>query len=141
MRLYAESSAVLSWLLAEPDSEDVRSALATAELVLASDLTLIECDRVLIRAVTMGELREGPAADRRAVLGRAFAHWAILSLVAEVVERARRPFPTEPIRTADALHLSFALFARSLVPGVRLLSRDERIRACARELGLELLPE
>jgi hypothetical protein len=30
--------------------------LQRAELVLASDLTLVECDRVLIRAVSTGEM-------------------------------------------------------------------------------------
>lgn len=32
--------------------------LAQAELVISSDLTLIECDRVLIRAVVLDELHE-----------------------------------------------------------------------------------
>ena len=49
LNLYAESSAVLCWLLDEPRAPEVREALASAELVLASSLTLIECDRVLIR--------------------------------------------------------------------------------------------
>jgi hypothetical protein len=33
-------------------------------MVLASDLTLIECDRVLFRAATLGEFTEADAADR-----------------------------------------------------------------------------
>lgn len=44
------------------------------------------------------------------------------------------------IRTLDALHLSYALFARSLVAETRLLSRDARIRDSAVELGFEVLP-
>lgn len=56
-------------------------------------------------------------------------------------ERARRPFPREPIRTLDAIHLAFALLARSLVPGARLLSLDERLRASGEELGLSVSPE
>jgi hypothetical protein len=31
--------------------------------VIASDLTVLECDRVLIRAVTLKEIREAAAAD------------------------------------------------------------------------------
>jgi hypothetical protein len=42
--------------------------LAAAELVLSASLTAIECDRVLIRAVTLGRLPEAVAAERRAVL-------------------------------------------------------------------------
>jgi uncharacterized protein with PIN domain len=140
LSVYAESSAVLAWLLGEADSEVVRAALGEAELVLASELTLIECERVLIRATKAGQLSEAMASDRRARLSQAAEHWAVLGLTAEVSERARRPFPQEPIRTLDAIHLSSALLARSLVPEARLLSLDERIRASGRELGFEVLP-
>lgn len=140
MNLYAESSAVLSWLLGERRSEPVRGALAGAELVLASELTLIECERVLVRGVATGQIDEAAAADRRARLRQVSQHWAILGLEPEVSERARRPFPLEPIRTLDALHLAFALFARSLVPETQILSLDERIRACGGDLGFAIIP-
>ena len=54
MTLYAESSAVLAWLLGEPSGRVVRERLATAAIIIASDLTLIESDRVLQRAVAPG---------------------------------------------------------------------------------------
>ncbi len=141
MNLYVESSAVLAWLLGEPEGTDVRERLGQAEIVLASDLTLVECERVLIRAGAIGRIGEADAADRRGRLIQAAEHWAVLRLGEEVVSRARRPFPTEPIRTLDALHLAAALQARSLVPGTLLLSLDDRIRAAARELGFEVVPE
>jgi len=130
----------VSWLLGEPPSTRVREILGAAELVVASDLTLIECDRVLIRATTMAALTESAAADCRAWLRRASDHWTILSLDAEIVERGRRPFPGEPIRTLDAIHLATALAARAMIPGLALLSLDERIRATGRELGFGVLP-
>jgi hypothetical protein len=49
MRISAESSAVLAWLLGEDSASRVREVLLAAELVISSDLTLIECDRVLNR--------------------------------------------------------------------------------------------
>jgi predicted nucleic acid-binding protein len=140
VNLYAESSAVLAWLLGEPGSDMVREQLAAAEIVLSSDLTLVECERVLIRAQTSGRISETAMADRHGRLVRAAEHWAVLSLGDEIVRRARQPFPLEPIRTLDALHLAAALHARSLVPETRLLSLDDRLRDCARELGFELLP-
>jgi predicted nucleic acid-binding protein len=127
-------------LLGEDSSGVVREALSTAELVLASDLTLIECERVLIRATGGGHLSEAQAADRRGQLRLVAQHWTLLHLDDEIVERARRPFPREPVRTLDAIHLSTALVARTHVSELLLLSLDERIRSCARELGFEVMP-
>lgn len=141
MNLYAESSAVLAWLLGEPSANAVRDALRRAELVAASDLTLVECDRVLIRAVTTGEIDEAAAADRRALLNSASGHWQLWRVSLEITERARRPFPTEPIRTLDAIHLASALAAKSVIPGVQVLSLDERIRRAAKNLGFSLQPK
>ena len=140
MNLYAESSAVLAWLLGEDAAPRVRALLSKAELVIASDLTLLECDRVLIRAVVHGEVDEAAAADRRAHLNAAAAHWHMLRVSAEIVDRARQPFPAEPMRTLDAIHLSSALAARAGVAGVELLSLDERIRRAGQQLGFRLLP-
>jgi predicted nucleic acid-binding protein len=140
MNLYAESSAVLAWLLGEDAAPRVRELLSKAELVIASDLTLLECDRVLVRAVVLGEVDEAAAADRRAHLNRAAAHWHMLRVSAEIVERARQPFPAEPMRTLDAIHLSSALTARAGVAGVQLLSLDERVRRAGQQLGFRLQP-
>ena len=55
--------------------------------MLASSLTLIECERVLIRAVALNLLPEAVAAERRAVLARTTDHWVTFDLDAEVVEQ------------------------------------------------------
>jgi hypothetical protein len=141
MSLYVESSAVLAWLLDEPAGAFVRETLAQTDVVIASDLTLIECDRVLHRAASIGDLTETEAADRRACLTTAAAHWHVLHLGPEIVDRARQPFPGDPVRTLDAIHLASVLVARSAVVGLRLLSLDDRIRGAGKKLGLTLLPE
>jgi PIN domain len=140
MRIYAESSAVLAWLLGEDAAPTVREILGRAELVIASDLTLLECDRVLIRAVALADIEEAAAADRRAHLNAAAAHWHVFRLSTDIVDRARHPFPVEPIRTRDAIHLASALAARSGVAGVELLSLDDRIRRAGAQLGFHLQP-
>ena len=140
MNVYAESSAVLAWLLGEDASPRVREVLAAAAQVLASDLTLIECDRVLIRAVALGEITEADSADRHAQLSAAAAHWHVMRVSEEIVERARRPFPGEPVRTLDAIHLSSALAARAAIAGVHVLILGDRVRGAARRLGLQLQP-
>jgi predicted nucleic acid-binding protein len=140
VNLYAESSAVLAWLLDEPNAPSVRRLLGEAEVIVASDLTLIECDRVMLRAVALRELTEAEAADRRAHLIAAAAHWQVLRIAAEIVDRARQPFPGDPIRTLDAIHLASLLVARSAVVGLRLLSLDERVRQAAKGLGVAVEP-
>ena len=140
MTLYAESSAVLAWLLGEDAAPRVREFLRSANLVMASDLTLLECDRVLIRAVALGEIEEATAADRRAHLNAAAAHWQVLRLSRDIVDRARLAFPAEPIRTLDAIHLASALAARSAVAGIELLSLDDRVRRAGAQLGFRLQP-
>jgi predicted nucleic acid-binding protein len=141
LNIYAESSAVLAWLLGEEADCRVREVLRRAALVAASDLVLLECDRVLIRAVALGEIDEATAADRRVLLNAAAAHWHLWRVSSEIVDRARRPFPVEPVRTLDAIHLASALAARSAVPGIELLSLDDRIRQSGKLLGFRLQPK
>jgi hypothetical protein len=78
--------------------------------------------------------------DRRRILAKASAHWHRLPLRDEIIERAKRPFPVEPVRTLDAIHLASALVARSAVPDVALLTLDRRIRDAGLGLGFEVVP-
>jgi predicted nucleic acid-binding protein len=128
-------------LLGEPGAAPVRAGLGEAELVLASDLTVIECRRALIRASAAGALPEATAQKRRAHLRRTLEHWILFRLEEEIVERASRAFPLEPIRTLDAIHLATALLAQSLVPDLALLSLDDRVRENGARMGFRLLPE
>lgn len=140
MNVYAESSAVLAWLLGEPAARAVLDLLGRAVTVVTSDLTLVESDRVLIRAQQEGALSEAERADRHAALAAASVRWHILRLGPDVVDRARRPFPVEPIRTLDALHVASALMARDALPGLTILTLDDRIRAVGRQLGFDVVP-
>jgi predicted nucleic acid-binding protein len=141
LKLYAESSAVLAWLFGENAGGMIRNLLSGAEIVVSSDLTVVECERVIIRSEKVGGVTEAQAADLKAVLRQAVARWHLSHLHDEVLERARRPFPREPIRTMDALHLASALLFRSAVSGVAVLSLDDRIRTNALELGFAVFPE
>lgn len=140
MNLYAESSAVLSWLLGEEDGATVREHMESAEGVFSSELTLVECRRVLVRLVALGEAKEAAVADRRAELDGMAAHWNRLRVTDAVLERAQRPFPDEPVRTLDTLHLASALVLREAQPGLTLLSLDRRVRRAGVGLGFEAVP-
>ncbi len=140
MIVYAESSAVLSWLLGEPPGPAVRRTLEAAEFVVASDLTLVECDRAFHRVHSLGELSTERFVELRSELVRLASGWVLLRVSDEIVERARDAFPEGPIRSLDALHLASALHTAALIPETALLTHDERVRRCALALGLRLLP-
>jgi predicted nucleic acid-binding protein len=139
--LYLESSAVLGWLLDEPSAPAVIASLQAAERLVASILTVLECDRALLRAATTGRIPEADVALRRGRLEMAARRWSIASVLPEHVERARRPFPHEPLRTLDALHLASALHFHRELAGVTVLALDARVRRNAEALGLALLPD
>lgn len=140
MNVYAESSAVLAWLLGDDRGGRAGQEIAGADLIVTSDLTLIECDRVLNRAAALGERSDAEAARRRAIVSAASEHWVVLAIDSEVVARSRQGFPREPVRTLDAIHLSTALLARNLVTELQVLSLDERIRGNAAALGFDVAP-
>lgn len=141
MIVYAESSAVLAWLLGEPRGDLALQALAGADFVVASELTLVECDRVLHRAANLDELSAIQVLDCRATLRRVSEHWILLRLSSDIIERARGPFPAEPIRSLDALHLASMLDTVAEIPETSLLTLDQRVRKCGQALGLRLLPD
>ncbi len=144
MTLYAETSAVVAWLLDEERAG--RAGLAWSQLVAAdavhtSDLTLVECDRTLRRAVATGRISASESLRLHAIVERASAFWTLHAMDAEVVERSRRSFPCEPVRSLDAIHLATALVVRNLSPEVQVLSFDDRIRDNATALGLDVVRE
>lgn len=140
MIVYAESSAVVTWLLAEERCDEVAAILESAEHVVVSDLLFVECDRAFIRALTVDRLEDRQYAALRQELVDFSSHWETQRLSQVVLDRSRQPFPLEPVRTLDALHLASALRANALSPGVCVLSLDQRIRDNAAKLGLDVVP-
>jgi predicted nucleic acid-binding protein len=141
MNLYVESSAVLAWLLKETPAPAMQEMLEHAEFVAASDLTLVECDRALIRAESLGQLSQFEAGQRRALLEATSLRWTLLKIEDGILERARRRFPQEPLRALDSIHLATALAARAALPDLALLSLDGRVRENGAALGFDVFPE
>lgn len=140
MILYADASAILATLLDEEDAPRVQDALDGARLVIASELTLVECDRSVHRAVALGRMEQDEASERRERLEALAASWLVLALDAAITRRARSRFPVEPLRTLDALHLATALVAERSAPGLQMLALDMRLRSAAESLGLGVQP-
>ncbi len=119
MTLYAETRAVVARLLDEERAGLAWSELVAADAVYASALTLVECDRTLRGAVATGRTSASERLRLHAIAERASAFWTLRSIDAEVVERSRRSFPCEPIKSLNTLHLAMALVIRNLSPAVR----------------------
>jgi predicted nucleic acid-binding protein len=130
---YVESSALLAALL-EHDTA-VTKRLPTGTRVVTSVLTMSEAGRAIIRARVTGRLTaENEKAAIRAL--RTFERRCFLLDIDQVVlNRVRRPFPVEPIRTLDAIHLATAELLDEPPQLVTIVTRDERVRANAKALG------
>ncbi|MFV1979630.1 MAG: type II toxin-antitoxin system VapC family toxin [Rhodothermia bacterium] len=131
---------MLAWLVDEPRSRTIIDVLVTEKTIVVSELTLVECKRVLSRSVATNKLNQTEAERMLAALGTTSAHWMRSSISQEVLEVASRPFPVEPIRTLDAIHLATAIRTRRALPDLKILSLDHWIRANGEALGFEILP-
>jgi predicted nucleic acid-binding protein len=137
--VYAESSAVLTWLLGEPGQDAVIGALSAAESTTTSAITVIECARALVRA---RHLRRITAADESAairLLDGTLRSWNVMDVTDDVVAAACQRFPHEPVRSLDALHLASALTLHDAVD-VQMVSLDDRVRRNAVALGMAVAP-
>ena len=138
--LYAESSAVLSWLFGESRGGEALRHLESATLVSTSELTLVECARTIHRDAHLGVIDAARATGLRARLDETTQSWTVIRMAPDIVARASQPFPNEPIRALDALHVASALIVRVTVPSLAILSFDDRIRRVGASLGFEILP-
>ena len=131
--MYVETSALLAALL-EQDAA-ARNALCGKRRRITSALTFTEASRALVRARVARRLTP---ADERAGLRwiRAFRRRCdVVSITEAVLARAGRPFPVEPIRTLDAVHLATAELLGEPPQLVTILTRDARVIDNARALG------
>ena len=128
-----ESSALVAALF-ERDTA-VMKPLPPGTQHVTSALTLAEAGRAIIRARATGRLTvpEEQAAVRalRTFERRCF----ILDVDRAVLARVRRPFPIEPIRTLDAVHLATTELLGEAPQVVTIVTRDVRVRDNARALG------
>jgi uncharacterized protein with PIN domain len=139
--VYAESSAVLAWLLGESGQQAIVDELAGADQVVTSALTIIECSRSLARARHSRRLKATDELAALRLLDEASASWHVLGISDRVAERARGVFPHEPVRTLDALHLATALVFADTLGTIRVLSLDDHVRSNANAMGMPLAPD
>jgi predicted nucleic acid-binding protein len=130
---YIESSAIVAALL-EHDTTVVRR-LPPGTQQVTSALTVAEAGRAIVRARATGRLTA--AQEQAAVRAlRTFERRCfMLDVDGAVLDRVRRPFPVEPIRTLDAVHLATVESLGEPPQLVTVVTRDSRIRDNAQALG------
>ncbi len=130
---YIESSALVAALL-EGDAAALKSVRTRGRQV-TSALTVAEAGRAILRARAGARLT---AEEERAAVRalRRFERRCYLVAVTDtVLARVRRPFPLEPIRTLDAVHLATAELLGEPPQLVTIVTRDARVRDNAQTLG------
>lgn len=73
----------------------------------------------------------------------ASAHWYVYAVSDAVLDRVCQPFPREPLRTLDAIHLATAVLVSRDVTPPTVLTVDQRVRGVrdnALALGLGVAP-
>lgn len=130
---YIESSALVAAFL----ENDVRArrAIRAAGRHLTSTLTLAEAHRAVLRGRCMGRLTATD--EQKAVRGlQTFARRCqLVAVTDDVLTRAARPFPVEPVRTLDAIHLATVELLGEPPQLVTVVTRDQRVAENARALG------
>ena len=130
---YIESSALLSALL-ENDETAIR-ALRIPGRRVTSALTLAEANRAVVRARVAGRLTAAQERDAVRAL-QTFERRSIIVTVSDwVLTRAGHPFPVEPVRTLDAVHLATVELLGEPPQLVTVVTRDVRVAENARSLG------
>jgi predicted nucleic acid-binding protein len=127
---------VLTALL-EHDTAALQALHAEGRQV-TSALTFAEGARAIVSARVSGRLT--PAEERAAVRGlRVFERRCyVVAITDAVLARVGRPFPVEPVRTLDAVHLATAELLGEPPQLVTIVTCDARVSDNARALGYAL---
>jgi predicted nucleic acid-binding protein len=134
--VYLETSAVLRWLFGEPESQRIARRIQDAVEPVCSVLTILEAHRALVRAERERRSRRRNLPLLRRQLEEASTDWNVLEITPDIRIRAGEPFPVEPVRTLDAIHLATALRFAKALPALSILTFDVRILSNLEPLGL-----
>jgi hypothetical protein len=131
--LYLETSALLRSAI--QGQEQVAARMEQIQSWVTSALTLIECERSLIAMGHRKTLTRRDAAKALAYLREVIWRTEVSDLDGSLFERVVQPFPAEPVRTLDGLHLAAILRWAELGP-LEVLTCDHRVKVNAEAFGL-----
>lgn len=86
---------------------------------------------------TQGSITSSDRHRSRGLLTRESAKWTLFELTGSISDRAGEPFPIEPVRSLDAIHLATALETQEIYPDLGVLTFDQRIIDNLVPLGLK----
>ena len=127
-----ESSALVAALF-ERDTAAMTAPAGTQHVTSA--LTFAEAGRAIIRARATGRLTASQEQAAVRALRTFERRCFVVDVDHAVLARVRRPFPIEPIRTLDALHLATVELLGEAPQLVTVVTRDARVRDNAAALG------
>ena len=130
---YIETSALLAAIL-EGDAEAMASLRADGPRV-TSALTFAEAHRALRRAVATRRIDVETERQALLVLDTFRQRCDVIQIDEEMLKRTGAPFPVEPVRTLDAMHLASAASLGELPQFITIVTRDERVALNASALG------
>jgi predicted nucleic acid-binding protein len=132
---YVESSALLAALLEHDQA--ARAQLRAPGRRVTSAITFAEGARALVRARVAGRITPAQERAARRALQTFERRCALIPVTDVALARVGQPFPVEPIRTLDALHLATAELLGA-PRRVTIITRDARVAENARALGYVL---
>jgi len=130
---YIETSAILAVVFGQERTISHRRLLVARGFTSA--LTVAETSRVVMRGRAVGTLTTDDERRVRSTLQEFFSGCDVLPLSHEILLRAGRSFPVEPIRTLDAIHLATVESVGIPSHLIRVVTRDRRIRENALAMG------
>lgn len=130
---YIESSALVAAML-ERDAAARGSIRARGQRVISA-LTIAEGKRALVRAQLTSRITMQQYRAVLQTLQRFARRCHIVSVTESILARAARPFPVEPIRTLDGIHLATVEALGEPRALVTVVTRDLRVGENAAALG------
>jgi len=133
---YIESSALVAAVI-EGDMAAKASIRAPGQRI-TSALTIAETSRAVLRAHLSGRVTAQQHRAALLTLQRFARRCHIVSVTETILTRAGRPFPVEPMRTLDAIHLATAEALGEPPALVVIITRDIRVRENSTALGFSV---
>jgi predicted nucleic acid-binding protein len=129
--LYLDTSAVLRAVLETGTSPAVEERIRSAQVLVASRLSLVESCRALHRLRVLGGAAEERLADAERDVGTIWSRCELWEITRSVCETACAVAIGRSLGALDAIQLATFVLARRRLHGLELLTVDDRLQAAA----------